>query len=193
MEIKNIVKFFFELGQQRRVSHEGWKLLGIRHPDNVAEHSLRAAQIGYALAIMEKYPNPEEVCAMLVFHDMAECRVGDLHKVAARYVEADELRAAEDQARDLGEFGEKILGMWRQVEDKSTTAGRIAKDADYLETAVSGKEYLEQGHGFAQDWINNVANAVKTESAKKLALELQQTHSNEWWQGLKKLPDSASS
>ncbi len=188
MDTKNIIKFIFELGQQRRVSHEGWKLLGIKHPDNVAEHSLRAAQIGYVLAVMEKYPNPEEVCSMLVFHDMAECRVGDLHKVAARYVEADELRAAEDQTRELGEFGEKILDLWKQVEEKTTTAGRIAKDADYLESAVSGKEYLEQGHAFAQDWINNVANAVKTESAKKLVAELQQTGSNEWWRGLKKLP-----
>jgi len=188
METKNLIKFFFELGQQRRVSHEGWKLLGIRHPDNVAEHSLRAAQIGYALAVMEGYDKPEEVCAMLVFHDMAECRVGDLHKVAARYVEADEVRAAEEQTRELGEFGEKILGLWRQVEDKSTPAGRIAKDADYLETAVTGKEYLEQGHVYAQDWIGNVANALKTESAKKLVAELQQTDSNAWWQGLKKLP-----
>ncbi|MFA5185715.1 MAG: HD domain-containing protein [Patescibacteria group bacterium] len=188
MDTKNIIKFIFELGQQRRVSHEGWKLLGIKHPDNVAEHSLRAAQIGYVLAVMEKYPNPEEVCSMLVFHDMAECRVGDLHKVAARYVEADELRAAEDQTRELGEFGEKILDLWKQVEEKTTTAGRIAKDADYVESAVSGKEYLEQGHAFAQDWINNVSNAVKTESAKKLVAELQQTDSNEWWQGLKKLP-----
>lgn len=188
MDNHDIIKFIFELGQQRRVSHEGWKLLGIRHPDNVAEHSLRAAQIGYALAVMEGYPNPEEVCAMLVFHDMAECRVGDLHKVAARYVEADEARAAEDQTKDLGEFGDKVLGLWKQVEEKATAAGRIAKDADYVESAVSGKEYLEQGHAFAQDWINNVANAVKTESAKALVAELQKTDSNEWWQGLKKLP-----
>ncbi|MBI5655102.1 HD domain-containing protein [Candidatus Uhrbacteria bacterium] len=187
METKNIIKFIFELGQQRRVSHEGWKLLGIRHPDNVAEHSLRAAQIGFALAVMEGYEKPEEVCAMLVFHDMAECRVGDLHKVAARYVKADELRAAQDQTSELGEFGEKILDLWKQVEEKSTLAGRIAKDADYLETAVSGKEYLEQGHTFAQDWITNVSNALKTDSAKRLIAELQQADSNEWWQGLKKL------
>ncbi len=188
MEPKNLIKFFFELGQQRRVSHEGWKLLGIRHPDNVAEHSLRAAQIGYALAVMEGYEKPEEVSAMLVFHDMAECRVGDLHKVAARYVEADEVRAAEDQTRELGEFGEKILGLWRQVEEKNTVAGRIAKDSDYLEAAVTGKEYVEQGHAFAQDWINAVSKAVKTESAKKLVAVLQETDSNEWWQGLKKYP-----
>lgn len=188
METKNIIKFIFELGQQRRVSHEGWKLLGIRHPDNVAEHSLRAAQIGYALAVMEGYDNPEEVCSMLVFHDMAECRVGDLHKVAARYVEADELRAAEDQTRELGEFGEKILDLWKQVEEKSTIAGIIAKDSDYLEAAVTGKEYIEQGHNFAQDWIDAVSKALKTESAKKLIIELQLTDSNEWWQGLKKYP-----
>jgi len=54
--------------------------------------------------------------------------------------------------------------------------------------AVSGKEYLEQGYAYAQDWINNVANAVKIESAKKLVAELQWTHANAWGQGLKKLP-----
>lgn len=188
MDPKNIIKFMFELGQQRRVSHEGWKLLGIRHPDNVAEHSLRAAQIGYALAVMEKFPNPEEVCSMLVFHDMAECRIGDQHKVAARYIESDEARAAEEQTRDLGEFGERILGLWKQVEEKNTPAGRLAKDADYLEAAVTGKEYVEQGHPYAQDWINAVAKAVKSESAKILVEELQRADSNAWWQGLKKYP-----
>lgn len=187
MDPKNIIKFIFELGQQRRVSHEGWKLLGIRHPDNVAEHSLRAAQIGYALAVMEGYDRPEEVCSMLVFHDMHETRIGDLHKVARRYVNAEDIRAAKEQLEPLGELGDKIFELWNTVEERSSPTGIIAKDADYLEMAVTGKEYLEQGHVFAQDWITNVANALKTESAKMLVEALQKTNSNEWWQGLKKL------
>ncbi len=187
MDTKNIAKFVFELGQLRRVSHEGWKLLGIRHPDTVAEHSLRAAQIGYILASLEGYAKPEEVCSMLVFHDMAEARVGDLHKVASRYASADETRAAQEQTAPLEEIGTSIFNLWNQVEEKSTPAGIIAKDADYLETALTGQEYLEQGHAYAQDWIDNVAKALKTESAKKLLAEIQKTNSNEWWQGLKKL------
>ena len=66
-----------------------------------------AAQIGYVLAQMEGHPEPEKIATMLIFHDIAECRVGDIHRVAHRYVGADEEQAVEDQTRPLGEAGKR--------------------------------------------------------------------------------------
>ena len=125
---------------------------------------------------------------MLVFHDIGECRIGDLHKIASRYVEADEARAVKEQTESLGIIGKDIFRLWNDVEEKKTTAGIIAKDSDLLEQAVTAKEYVEKGYAYAQDWITNVGKRLQTNAAKELWNQLGTTHSNMWWQGLKKIP-----
>ena len=187
MNNKNILKFIFELGQLKRVKHEGWKLIGIDNPESVAEHSLRAAQIGFILAKLEKYENPFEVCSILVFHDVAECRIGDIHRVGNRYISVDEEKVVEEQTAKLENIGKEISEMYEQIERKNTKAGIIAKDADFLEMAFMAKEYLERGYGFAQDWIDNISKSVQTKSAVSLLKDLQKSNSNDWWQGLKKM------
>ncbi len=192
MNLKSIANFIYELGHLKRLHHEGWKLAGIEIPDTVAEHALRAAQIGFMLAEMEGYADPNAVCAMLVFHDMAETRVGDIHKVANRYITADEAGAAREQTAPLDRIGADIFALWQQVELKNTTAGVIAKDADLLEQAVTAKEYAERGFSATQNWIDNVAQALRTESAKSLLATLLTLPAYEWWRGLKKLDKSTT-
>ena len=183
--VKNLCCFIYELGHQRRVKHEGWKLALVERPDSVAEHSLRAAQIAYVLACMEEYSNPSEAAAALVFHDAHETRIGDLHKVARRYINPDEKRVIKEQLGGLGAIGQSILELWLKVEDKIPPLGPILKDADYLECAFTGREYLELGYREAQDWIENTSKAMRTESGKKLMAMLLQTGPTEWWHGLK--------
>lgn len=187
MDNKKIVNFIFELAQLKRLERAGLKLAGIRDSDSVAEHSLRAAQIGYILAQLENYQDPKEICVMLVWHDIGECRIGDIHKVANRYVTAQEETAVKDQLQDLEKLGQQILNFWQQAENKKTPAGAIARDADLLEVAFTAKEFIEQGFAFAQDWITNVSDYLQTDSAKKLLAQMQASNSNDWWQGLKKL------
>jgi putative hydrolase of HD superfamily len=184
---KELLNFFFELGQLRRIKHEGWRTIGITHPESVADHSLRAAQIGFFLAKLEKYKHPEEVATMLVFHDMGECRVGDIHKIANRYIEVDEAQAVKDQLSKLPEFSKELYSFWEETETQKTVAGTIAKDADLLEQAVTAKEYIEKGHKFAQDWINNISKKIQTQSAKKILKDISKANSNDWWQGIKKI------
>lgn len=188
MDLKRLSDYIFELGMLRRVKHEGWRLAGIEHPESVAEHSLRAAQIAFALAVLERHPNPPAVAAISLFHDVEECRVGDVHRVASRYVEADKEQAVRDQCAALGPVGEAILRLWLQDERQDTAAGVIAKDADYLEMAAMAREFQEQGHAATQDWLNNISKALKTESAQKLFRELAEGDPCDWWQGLKKIP-----
>ncbi len=187
MKNKDVVDFIFEMGQLKMIKHEGWRQAGVENPESVADHALRAAQIGFFLANMENYRNPLEVCSILVFHDMEECRVGDIHRVAKRYVEARKEEAVKDQTKNLGDVGKKIHGLWKQMESKDTEAGVIAKDADLLEQAFMAKEYMERNYTFTQEWINNVSKALETESAKSLLKSLLASKSNDWWKGLKKL------
>lgn len=120
---------------------------------------------------------------MLVWHDLAEVRIGDHHKIAARYVRnkreiEDEVMA--DQLAGL-DFGEDIAGLFSQYEDRSTLEGSIAKDADYLEQAFQGKIFVETGYHVAQNWIDNVGKALRTESAKAVWREMCASHSTDWW------------
>ncbi len=187
MENKDVLNFIFEMNQLKRIKHEGWRLIGIKDPESVADHSLRSAQIGYILAKLEKYENPSEVCAMAVFHDIIEARIGNIHRVANRYIKVDGREAAGEQTEKLDEIGEDILNLWEQAETRSTIAGVIAKDADRLDQAMTAKEYMEKGYDYAKDWIDNIEKSIRTESAKHLLADLRSSDSNAWWQGLKKL------
>lgn len=180
LETAAIVRFIHELGQLQQEQRNGWKRLGAK-PESVAEHSLRAAQLAFVIAWMEGYPHPHEVCTLTVFHDVAETRASDLDKVHREYTDAREERAVREQTAELGEIGEAIVRMWKEVDDRSTAAGTIAKDADYLEMAFKARELMRQGYSDAQLWIDGVRGALQTESAKKLLTVLEKTDPNEWW------------
>ena len=189
MKHKEIIDFFYELGMLRRKKHEGMRIIGIETPESIADHGLRAAQIAYFLSKLSGYKNPEEVVTITIFHDIAECRIGDLDKVNVRYVTSDEEKAVKDQLAPLKETGEEIYKLWKQVEYKDTEAGRLAKDADYLEQALTAKEYMEKGFQHAENWIDNVSKVLRTDKAKELLADIRKSDSNSWWQGLKKIED----
>lgn len=186
--MKEICNFLFELGHLRRIKHEGWRLTGFDEPESVAEHSLRAAQIGFILSKLENYPDPHKVSTMLVFHDMAECRIGDLHRVAQRYIQIDEKIVVQDQVKPLKNIGEDLLAFWKKFEYPQDKAGLLAKDADLLEMALTAREYYKKGYHSTQDWINTISTSLKTQSAKKLLACIIETDPVAWWKTLKKIP-----
>lgn len=187
LEAKKFWNYIFELGQLRNVRHEGWRLAGVEQLETVAAHSLRAAQIAYILAVLEDYPNPAEVCTITVFHDIEETRLGDIQRLASRYLTVDKEAAVREQTEPLGELGQQVFDLWAQQERRHTPAGIIAKDADMLDMMAMAKEYLERGYNSAQDWLDNIGPALRTESARQLAGALVEQDSTAWWQGLKKL------
>lgn len=186
--MKEIANFIFELGQLKRESHSGYKLAGVKHPPSIAEHVFRAAQIGYFLAVKEG-ANPERVACMVLFHDNAESRLRDLHRVAARYLPKGakaeaERRIEREQVEGLGpEIGGR-LKVYLEAEGKER---QLAKEADELEMAVTAKELVETGYPAAQDWINNVKLILKSETARAIMAELEKASFTDWWKGLKDL------
>jgi putative hydrolase of HD superfamily len=190
MNTKKIVNFIFEMSQLKRKT-SGWILAGISttNSPSVAEHTLRTAQIGYILAVMENV-NPERVASILLIHDNIEARTGDQNKVSARYFDkknTEEL-VFNEQIQGLGNIIEKKwLNYFNEFEERNTKEGIVAKDADWLETAFQAKEYSDIGFSVTQDWINNVEKALETESAKKLLAKMKQSNPTDWWKSLKKM------
>lgn len=190
MNPKNLVNFIFEINQLKRQRHSGFQLVGVKDPDSVAEHVMRAAQIGYILAAMEGDANPEKVAAMVLIHDNGEARIGDQHKVAARYFNTKkaEKDALTEQLGNLeGTIGQTWLGYFDEYEKRNTKEGIIAKDADWLEQAFQAKEYVDLGYAAAEDWIKNVEKALETASAKLVLKEMKKVKFTDWWHGLKKM------
>lgn len=184
---KDILNFLFEMAQLKRIKHEGWRMAGVEFPDSVADHALRASQIAYILADAEGHKNPGKASLMLVFHDIGETRVGDIHRVGRRYVEADEASAVREQTQKLGESGKKIRELWQEFEEQETPLAKISKDADRLEQALTAKEYMERGYVFTEDWITNIRKVLYTDTARRWLEQIVKMNSNDWWQGLKKL------
>lgn len=192
---KDVVNYIFEMGILSKEMHNGMKLIGVSNLDSVAEHALRAAQIGYILTILENQKHAtnissEKVASILIFHDNGEARIGDLHKVASRYIDSSEgeRRAFLDQANNLpDEAKSAVVDYFNQIEERNTTEGIIAKDADWLENAFTAKEHYDLGNLLAMDWINNVEKAIETDSAKEILSTMKEIKFTDWWMGLKKM------
>ena len=195
MDKKDIVNYIFEMGMLSKELHNGMKLIGVTNLHSIGEHALRAAQIGYILTILENEKHnlnlsPERVASILIFHDNGEVRIGDLHKVASRYIDSKEAEknAFTDQVELLPEKAKnEIANYFIEIEERTTKEGIIAKDADWLEAAFSAKEHYDLGNTLAIDWVTNVGKAIETDSAKGIFEEMTKTRFTDWWTGLKKM------
>lgn len=180
------INFFFELGLLKKIEHCGVKFAGVKNPDTLAEHTCRAAQIGFALALQEG-ANPERVSAMCLMHDIGEIRIGDTHKIASRYLETfkAEHKAVMEQTEPLPEALKKhIRALWNEFHSQKTLDAKVARDADLLETMLQAKEYLDLGYKGAQRWLANGSKMLKTAAAKKWYRALANTEFTDWWKNL---------
>jgi len=186
--MKNIINYFFELGMMKKIHHNGVMAAGVKIPDTIAEHSYRAAVIAFILADLEGVDSEKAAC-MLLFHDTPEARTGDHNKIAQKYIDRNKVEeeVIKDQMEQLpAKIANLIEKYWKAEHMGNSKLGKIAYDADLLETALQAKEYLDLGYP-TKGWIDNVKKNLKTESAKKLLLQLEKTYFTEWWKNLKKL------
>lgn len=182
-------KFLFELGVLKKARRSGWWMAGVKDPETIAEHGFRSAIIGRILAELEG-ADMNKVTTMLLFHDVPEARINDLHKVGQRYIDfkSAETASFKDQLERLPpKIAAELKGLWDEMSKKETIEAQVAKDADYLECAVTAKEYIEIGYKDAQNWIDNISTRLRTKSAKKLFDQIVKTKPSSWYKGLKKL------
>ncbi|MEO8972029.1 MAG: HD domain-containing protein, partial [Ktedonobacteraceae bacterium] len=177
MEQNNIAKYVYEVGYLKHLQRAGWTMLGIPNPESVAEHSFRTAILGYILASLTEGADPLKTATMCIFHDTAEARTGDLHRLARRYHNgnADELALAEQVERLPHAIAEAITSLVQEYEQRTPLEGRLARDADMLECILQAREYQTQGFVDAEDWIKNCYAGLQSEAAKNLADACLQT------------------
>ena len=188
MKDKDMMKFFFELGHLKILRRSGWALIGIKYPESVAEHMYRAALMGYYLA-KKKGLDAGKVMRMLLIHDIPEARIGDTHKVAARYldVKEEEKAVTADQAKLLGEFGKEYIELMDEYNARTTPEAKLAKQIDYLECVMQAREYMDAGYTHAKEWLDKTKPKITDPDCKKIFRHLSDKKAAYWWEGLKKL------
>ncbi len=183
--MKKLVNFLFEVGELKKETRSGWERISVPNPETVAEHSFRAAVVGYFLA-REENVDENEVVKMLLFHDIPETRIGDLEKVQRIYHGKDgaEERATEEQSKKLpekyrDEYRERVKNFNHGENEEAVVAG----DADLIECAIQAKEYIKDGHEDARFWIETIDGNLETETARKM-LEKIKNKERRWWEDL---------
>jgi putative hydrolase of HD superfamily len=187
MEMNNITKYLYEIGQMKRVKRSGWWIAGVTNPESIAEHTFRTAILGYVLASLGG-ADPERTAMMCLFHDTGEARINDLHRVSKRYINVgrDEEKALSEQVERLPpDIAKNIMALFRDYEGRLSLEGTFARDADLLECIFQAREYQVQGYADVDDWITNCYAGLQTDIARNLAETCMQVEPKEWWQGLK--------
>jgi putative hydrolase of HD superfamily len=190
MDLTDIGKYLYEIGHLKQVQRSGWQQIGVRDPESIAEHSYRAAIIGYVLASLEGV-DAQKTALLCLFHDTAEARIGDLHWTAKRYLsvkEGEQVALTEQVGRLPQEAAESVLALVNEYETRSTREGRLAREADLLECILQAREYQTQGYAEAQDWITGCYESLQTETGRDLANACIAMSPSAWFQGLKQKP-----
>ncbi|HEX4207437.1 MAG TPA: HD domain-containing protein [Ktedonobacteraceae bacterium] len=191
MKLIGITKYLYEMGLLKHQKRTGWWRMGVRDPESVAEHSHRAAIVGYMLASLEEGVNPERVAVLCLFHDVQETRTGDLNWMNQRYasIKEGEQKALLEQAAQLPQkIAQKVLALAEEYNCRSSPESRLAKEADTLECLLQCREYHMQGYAKAQSWAEMCYNGLRSETARRLARECLSTDPGQWFETLQDNP-----
>lgn len=179
--MKELARFMFEAGMLKKMRRSGYPFLG-SGGESVADHCFRAALLGYQLALASDGLDAPRVALMLLHHDLAETRTGDLNYVHKRYSEAKEDKALRHQARNLPPaVAASMLELTAEFNAKETPESRLAHDADQLDLLIELKEQKDLNNPYASAWIHYALKRLETEPGKALAREIMATDWTDWW------------
>lgn len=195
-ELERTVDYFVELNVLKETTGSGWRLAWIPEEmrDSVAEHVALTAQWAYILGRIEGLEEAAALhCAGLaVFHDNPESRLGDIDKVAARYLDVTKAfpEALREQVGQLPrEIGEEVFGFAMEVKSGESQSATIVRDADILERALRAKIHAEaQRFRLVGDFFDPEEDKkLHTDSARILMnlIRRKRTLAARWRKGLK--------
>jgi len=177
--MKELINFLFEVGMLKKTPRTGYQFLG-SGKESVAEHTFRMTIIGYLLSQQEPKADPMKTTLMCLFHDLHEARTGDHNYVNKRYVQIDENKAIEDLAKGLP-IREEIVSLTLEFTEAKSIEACISRDADQLDLILSLKEQQDLGNPYAREWLHYALKRLQTGSARRMAQEILETDSTEWW------------
>ena len=154
---QSLLDLFLELQLLDRIPRAGYVLRGVAYPESVTEHSWHTAFLVWALAAEAPEVNRERAVGIALVHDLAELRIGDLPRTAARYFPEGVKQAAETAAIDevLAPLPDEARALYREYLEGTTPEARLVKACDKLQLMVKVAVYERWGTGaLAEFWDN---------------------------------------
>lgn len=139
-------------GRLKRIRRTGWVVRGIPEPESIADHSYRAALLGYFLA-MERGFNAGKVVGMLLVHDIGESLIGDITPEGEMFMEKTD--AEEKAVKFMAERvrNVEIYELWREFNYGKSPEAKLAREVDKAEMAYQAMEYSEMGFPIYEDML----------------------------------------
>ena len=180
-DASQLAAFGYEMGILKRARRSGWWHAGVRDPESIADHSMRAAQLA-ALIAAEEGADPIRASFLALWHDSQETRTGDLPHTATAYLTKPEPReiTADQTAALPARSRELIRSAVDEYESGQTAEARCAADADKLEMLLQAVEYREVGVQRVGGWIDSARKALVTDTARRVADAALETSSLAW-------------
>jgi putative hydrolases of HD superfamily len=180
-DLEGMIDYLYEMGLLKRLPRAGWLVAGIDHPESIAEHSFRAAIIGYLLASVEG-ADPARTALLCLFHDTQGVPHRRRSRVGKSYVvTAPNPQVTADQVAGFpGEIGQAVRALVDDYEGQESVEARLARDADKLECLIQAREYQANGHD-VQPWVETAAAALRSEAARRFADAFRRARPDQWW------------
>lgn len=175
------VDFLFEMGNIRQIDRM-WRRFLTKEFANLAEHHFRMFWIAMTIAAHEK-ADTGKIAKMVLVHDIAESRAGDLDYLARQYVERNEELAIKDMLEGTA-IEKEFLEIWYEYEKRESIEAKIVKDADNLDVDFELAEQTVRGNKLGETWQSNreyvANNKLYTKTAKRIYDQLKQSNPHDW-------------
>ncbi|HVT59108.1 MAG TPA: HD domain-containing protein [Thermoanaerobaculia bacterium] len=155
---ESLLDLLVELQTLDRIPRAGFLLRGVVDGESVTEHSWHVLFLVWALGGRVAGLDLSRALGMALVHDLAELRIGDLPRTAARYFPAGAKSAAEAAAMAdlLAPLPEQGLLLHDEYQSGKTLEARLVKACDKLQLMLKVAVYEAWGcgGGLAEFWHN---------------------------------------
>jgi len=162
---QTLLDLFLELQLLDRIPRSGYVLRGVADPESVTEHSWHVLFLVWSLGSeIPEIDLPRAVEIALV-HDLAELRIGDLPRTAARYFPEGAKQAAETAAMDeiLAPLPARARALYRDYLEGASPEARLVKACDKLQLMLKVAVYERWGTGALAEFWDNPDNFPDTD------------------------------
>jgi putative hydrolase of HD superfamily len=181
-DLQNDIDFLFEMGNIRLVDRM-WRRFHTRTFANVAEHHFRVFWIAMAIAAREGNVDTGKIAKMVLVHDIAESRTGEVDYISRQYAERKEQLAMED-ILDGTSVKDEFYELWEEYEKRESLESKIVKDADNLDVDFELLEQEGMGSTLRGHWKEmrqSVADRkLYTETARQMFEQLKEANPHNW-------------
>lgn len=140
--------------------------------------------IAMILAEREGNVDTGKIAKMVLVHDIAESRTGDVDYLSRQYVVRNQELGIKDMLKDTV-VDEEFYELWQEYEAHETKEAQIAKDADMLDIDFELAEQAFRGNKLLDELSETrkftADTKFHTKAAKEIFYQLRETSPMDWY------------